>query len=82
MSSYYSHVYAEAPDFIPVPEELRGQGVQVILLPVGSDGKSLAGQKTDALGWPEGFFERTFGAVPELDEVERSSQYEEREDFE
>ena len=35
-------------------------------------------KETDANGWPIGFFERTFGSIPDLPERESQGDYETR----
>lgn len=43
---------------LEIPDDFRGQEVEVVLVV-----QSLKEQKVDALGWPIGFFERTYGAL-------------------
>lgn len=67
-------ILEDAPDTIPIPTELRHQRVEIIFWPL---------EKTElehnANGWPVGFFEETFGSVPDFPEREPQGEYEERE---
>ncbi|WP_341328211.1 hypothetical protein [Methylotuvimicrobium sp. KM2] len=70
-------IYQDAPDSIAIPEELRHQAVEVIIWPLSEQtGQS---EETDANGWPIGFFEETFGSLPDLPDREWQGDYEERE---
>ena len=60
-------IYDNMPDTLTVPETLRHRRVEVILLVLDEVPK-----KTDALGWPEGFFEETAGCLAD-DPIERAT---------
>ena len=53
-------IYQDAPDSIPIPEELRHKPVEIIIWPLSSSAEDT--EQTDANGWPFGFFEATAGA--------------------
>jgi len=57
-------IYQDAPDSIVIPEALRHQPVEVIIWPLSKQ----PGQQTetDENGWLVGFFEETFGSLPDL----------------
>lgn len=63
-------IYPDAPSSISIPEELQHTPVEVIIWPLN---------KTDAKGWPLGFFEETAGCLVD-DPIERAPQgdYEQR----
>lgn len=59
--SYFRQMIEALPATITVPADLRNRRVEMIMLPldeVAPNGKPAA---VDANGWPEGFFEETFG---------------------
>ncbi|MDD2760138.1 MAG: hypothetical protein PHH11_07575 [Methylomonas sp.] len=70
-------IYQDAPDSIAIPEELRHQPVEIIIWPLSEPNQAV--EETDANGWPIGFFEQTFGSIPDLPERESQGEYEERE---
>lgn len=53
---------------LDIPTSLQAQDVEVVLVLNPTKTPS-----TDALGWPEGFFERTYGALAD-DPIERPPQ--------
>jgi hypothetical protein len=70
-------IVEDAPDAIPVPPELRHQRVEIIFWPLEKPEP-----ERDAKGWPVGFFEETFGSIPDFPERESQGEYEEREPLE
>jgi hypothetical protein len=68
----------DAPETIPVPPEMRHRRVEVIFFPLDEEPQA----ETDALGWPIGFFESTFGSIPDFPEREPQGEYEVREPLE
>lgn len=73
-------IYQDTPSVIhiSIPEALQHHPVEVIIRPL----EETTQQKTDANGWPIGFFEQTFGSIPDLPEREWQGDYEEREPLE
>lgn len=65
-------IVEDAPDSIPVPPELRHHRVEIIFWPLDQP-------EQDANGWPVGFFEETFGSLPDFPERESQGEYETRE---
>ena len=70
-------IYQDAPDSIDIPEELRHRPVEIIIWPLSEQTESAA--QVDENGWPHGFFEQTFGSLPDLPDREWQGEYEERE---
>lgn len=69
-------IYQDAPDSIDIPEELRHQPVEIIIWPLTEPAQTKI--ETDANGWPLGFFEQTFGSIPDFPDREVQGDYEER----
>ncbi len=59
-----SHVGRDGVLKLTVPESMREKNVQVVLS-VDDVGMN-AEVERDALGWPKGYFERTFGSCKEF----------------
>ena len=80
---YYRQIIEALPETITVPSALRNRRVEIIILPldeIAVNGKPAA---VDANGWPEGFFEETFGCwVGEPLVREPQGDYETRLEFE
>jgi len=76
-------IYQDTPSIIhiSIPEELQHHPVEVIIRAL-DDSTNNEIKETDANGWPIGFFERTFGSIPDLPERESQGEYEERESLE
>lgn len=70
-------IYQDAPGSIDIPEELRHQPVEIIIWPLSEQIESA--EQVDENGWPQGFFEQTFGSLPDLPDREWQGEYEERE---
>ena len=78
-------IYQNTPSIIHIniPEELQNHPVEVIIIALDSYvNKDIEIKETDSNGWPIGFFERTFGSIPDLAERESQGEYEERESLE
>ena len=81
------HVGSDGLLTVQVPTPLRGTDVEVMLVvqpvPAREPLSSAAALTPEELGWPPGFFERTFGSLRN-DPLERLPQgeYEEREAIE
>lgn len=79
--SYFRQIIEALPETLIVPAELRNRRVEIIMLPldeVAPNGKPAA---VDANGWPLGFFEETFGSMPDFPEREAQGEYEVREEY-
>lgn len=66
-------IIEDAPETVVVPQELRHQRVEIIFWPLEKPEP-----ERDANGWPVGFFEQTFGSIPDFPERESQGEYEER----
>jgi hypothetical protein len=76
MMNAIREIYEKAPETIQItiPDSLRHRRVEVLLIEL--DGASEA---VDVNGWPVGFFEQTFGSIPDFPEREPQGEYEQRE---
>lgn len=84
--TYFRQIIDGVAETITVPIALRHRRVEVIILPldeVSSNGAVHHDQTiaVDANGWPLGFFEQTFGSIPDLPEREPQGNYEVREEW-
>ena len=61
-------IYESSPDVISIPTSLRRRRVEVIILPL--DEVEAQNEELDENGYPPGFFEETFGSIPDLTERE------------
>lgn len=78
-------IYERVPATISIPPELHDRRVEVIILPLDQAEEPQpqnANQPVDAYGWPIGFFEETFGSLPDLPEREPQGEYEVRRELE
>ena len=78
---YFRQIMEALPETITVPSALRNRRVEIIMLPLDEvvpNGKPTA---VDANGWPLGFFDETFGSMPDFPEREPQGEYEIREDY-
>jgi hypothetical protein len=73
-----AHVGEDGVLKLEVPTGQRNREVEVLVVM-----QPLNGEETDSLGWPVGFFDRTYGALAD-DPIERPEQLplEDREDVE
>jgi hypothetical protein len=67
-------IYERLPDTLTTPENLRQRRVEVILIALD--------ETAETRGWPLGFFETTYGSLPELPEREPQGEFETREPLE
>lgn len=81
--NFYRETIKNAPSVISVPKELRNRDVEIIILPLdeGVDDNGVIRQ-VDANGYPIGFFERTFGSLPDFPDREPQPVQSEREEIE
>ena len=63
---------------IVLPEELCRQRVEIIVLPL-EEQKPENETGKQSLGWPQGFFERFAGSIPDFPNIESEGDYEKRE---
>ncbi len=81
MLTFQRTIYEVAPALVEVPLELRQRRVEVIILALDEQSPNGNGGATDALGWPVGFFEETFGSIPDFPEREPQGEYEIRDEL-
>ncbi|MEP6925275.1 MAG: hypothetical protein ABI954_12485 [Pyrinomonadaceae bacterium] len=79
---FYRETIKNAPSFISVPKELRNRDVEIIILPLDGELKNDDAVETDANGYPIGFFEKTFGSLPDFTDREPQPPYDTREEIE
>lgn len=76
----HSHIGSDGVLNLQIPVELKDVDVEVIVMM-----KPLEAGDLEAIaqgnGWPPGFFEETFGSLPDFPEIESEGNYEEREEF-
>lgn len=80
--TFYRETVRAAPASIAIPPELQNRAIEIIILPLDEPAIEPATAQTDANGYPLGFFERTFGAVPDFPEREAQPPFDLRESFE
>lgn len=61
---------------VEVPESLRNQALEIVITL-----QPLSDEPKDAMGYPIGYFEKTFGSIPDLEPPE-DLPYEERDEIE
>jgi hypothetical protein len=64
------------------PIGIRNAEVEVILVISKTSGKQKSRSLKKAKGWPSGFFEATFGSIPDFPERAPQGEYETRETLE
>lgn len=79
---FYRETIENAPSFISIPKELRNRNVEIIILPLDEASKNGIAIETDANGYPIGFFEKTFGSLPDFPDREPQPPYDVREEME
>lgn len=79
--TYFRQVYNDLPATINVPLALQHRRVEIIILPLDDIAEKATDAQMDANGWPIGFFEETFGALPDLPEREPQGDYEIRDEI-
>lgn len=79
---FYRETFTDAPAIISIPNELRRRKIEVIILPLDEkeNGEEEVVER-DKNGYPIGFFERTFGSLPDFPEREPQPEQSEREEF-
>ncbi len=80
--NFYRETIKNAPSIIYVPTELRNRDVEVIILPLDDAKENGEVVEADANGYPIGFFERTFGSLPDFPDREPQPIQADREEIE
>jgi len=68
--NFYRETIKNVPPTISVPRELRNRDVEVIILPLDEETENGNAVEVDKNGYPLGFFERTFGSLPDFPDRE------------
>ncbi len=71
-------LFEQAPESIPVPEQWQKRRLEVILLAQEEESASIGVISSltewpvvdETLDWPAGYFEQTFGSIPDFPERE------------
>ncbi len=79
--TYFRQIIDALPEIIIAPPALRHRRVEIIFLPLDEVVVNDKPTAVDANGWPVGFFEETFGSIPDFPEREPQGEYEIREEL-
>lgn len=80
--NFYRETIKNVPSIIRVPSELRNRDVEVIILPLDEESENDKPVEVDENGYPIGFFERTFGSLPDFPDREPQPIQADREEIE
>ena len=80
--NFYRETIKNVPSVISIPKELRNRNVEIIILPLDEETKNGDAVEVDKNGYPIGFFERTFGSLPDFPEREPQPIQPNREEIE
>ncbi|MDX2042739.1 MAG: hypothetical protein SF097_16075 [Acidobacteriota bacterium] len=75
-----SHIGQDGILRLQVPVALKDVDVKVTLA-LEETSKNGAPKSPEELGWPPGFFEATFGCLPDFPEIDSEGDYETREEL-
>lgn len=79
---FYRETFTNAPAVFKIPSELRDRQIEIIILPLDEQKNGKPAEETDENGYPIGFFEQTFGSLPDFPEREPQPPLETREEIE
>ena len=73
-----THVDTQGQVMLNLPPEVAGQDVDLVVVfePVAATAST--DEKTQAQGWPPGFFEEVAGSLQDFPEIDFEGDYEER----
>lgn len=80
--NFYRETIKNAPSFISIPKEMRNRDVELIILPLDETENGETEIERDANGYPIGFFEKTFGSLPDFPDREPQPVQPDREEIE
>ena len=80
--NFYRETIKNVPPTISVPKELRNRDVEIIILPLDEEMENGNAVEVDKNGYPIGFFDRTFGSLPDFPEREPQPIQPDREEIE
>ena len=61
-------IYDKLPERIDIPKSMKDHRVEVLFIDLDDQSTQVAAEEKRA--WPTDFFDRTFGAIPDLPERE------------
>ena len=80
--NFYRETIKNAPSAISIPKELRNRDVEIIILPLDEESANGETVEVDKNGYPIGFFEETFGSLPDFPDREPQPVQADREEIE
>ncbi len=80
--NFYRETIKNVPSMIRIPNELRNRDVEVIILPLDEKPENGDAVEVDKNGYPIGFFEKTFGSLPDFPDREPQPVQPDREEIE
>lgn len=80
--NFYRETIKNAPSVFLIPKELRNRSVEVIILPLDEKPENGEEVEVDGNGYPIGFFEKTFGSLPNFPDREPQPIQPDREEIE
>lgn len=78
----YKETIRNAPPFVPIPKELRNRDIEITIVPLNEKVENGDAVEVDKNGYPLGFFERTFGILPDFPDREPQPIQPDREEIE
>lgn len=80
--NFYRETIKNAPSVISIPKEMRNRDVEIIILPLNEEPENGSAGEVDKNGYPIGFFEKTFGSLPDFPDREPQPIQPDREEIE
>lgn len=80
--NFYRETVKNVPSMVSIPKEFRNRDVEIIILPLDETENGKAEIECDANGYPIGFFEKTFGSLPDFPDREPQPVQSDREEIE
>ena len=80
--NFYRETIKNAPSVISIPKEMRNRDVEIIILPLDEKAENDDVIAVDKNGYPIGFFEKTFGSLPDFPDREPQPVQPDREEIE
>lgn len=80
---FYRETIKNAPPMIDVPDEFQDRDLEVIFLPLDTNGNERKTERVDrdAKGYPLGFFEATAGSLPDFPDREPQPEFDVRDEI-
>ncbi len=80
--NFYRETIKNAPSVISIPKEMRNRNVEIIILPLDEKSEDGDAVEVDKNGYPIGFFEKTYGSLPNFPDREPQPVQSDREKIE